>query len=173
MSDKFCSSSADLDSWVSNFQMLDKDNDGQVSLADIEGMITTTGDKLGVQEAQELIDIADTDGDGLMSLDEFVALMQRGLVTVCAISYTAPRTLLTAIRSACLLTSTHPFLSVCTPVSLPVYPTGGRRHGRSVVGSGSSSWSEGQAAAKALSARKSSTARGRFTCRLATCCGLR
>lgn len=72
-----------LDSSASLFCHLDQNGDGRVSLAELESVLHDLGwsTRSNVAAARELLRSADTDGDGFISMEEFVAFQKRvGLV---------------------------------------------------------------------------------------------
>jgi calmodulin len=57
------------------FKIFDKDGSGVISSHELRHVITTLGEKLTEDEADELIREADIDGDGTINYHEFVKIM--------------------------------------------------------------------------------------------------
>ncbi|KAF0986051.1 hypothetical protein HZS_6169 [Henneguya salminicola] len=57
------------------FKVFDKDNDGFISSSELRQVLTTLGEKLTPEEANELIREADLDGNGRIDYNEFVTRM--------------------------------------------------------------------------------------------------
>lgn len=57
------------------FHMLDKDGDGFITPAELERMMPLVNEDLSKEEIREMIQVADANGDGKVSLDEFVQLV--------------------------------------------------------------------------------------------------
>lgn len=59
------------------FTMFDKNGDGHITAAELKSLLTTMGERLTDEEAQEFIDDADTNGNGSLELDELAAILFR------------------------------------------------------------------------------------------------
>ena len=59
------------------FKRLDEDGDGKLSPSELRRCMETIGEELLSEEAQELVESMDSDGDGLLGLEEFVGWMER------------------------------------------------------------------------------------------------
>lgn len=57
------------------FKTFDTDKNGEISAQELKAVLTTLGEKLTPQEVDEIIRIADEDGDGVISYREFVRLL--------------------------------------------------------------------------------------------------
>ncbi|XP_077988101.1 neo-calmodulin-like [Glandiceps talaboti] len=57
------------------FRRFDRNNDGYVDAKEIEFVMQKIGDKMTKEEAQEMVNEADVDGDGRINYEEFVAIM--------------------------------------------------------------------------------------------------
>ena len=57
------------------FRLFDKDGDGGISAAELKNVSCNLGEQTSYEMAQEMIAMADTDGDGQVGFDEFVLLM--------------------------------------------------------------------------------------------------
>ena len=59
------------------FKRFDEDGDGKLSPSELRRCMGTIGEELLTEEAQELVASMDSDGDGLLGLDEFVGWMEK------------------------------------------------------------------------------------------------
>ena len=59
------------------FKRFDEDGDGKLSPSELRRCAGTIGEELLTEEAQELVASMDSDGDGLLGLDEFVGWMEK------------------------------------------------------------------------------------------------
>ena len=59
------------------FAMFDKNNDGHISAGELKTLLTTMGEKLKDDEAQEFIDDADLNGNGTLELEELASILFR------------------------------------------------------------------------------------------------
>ncbi len=59
------------------FQLFDDDNTGFITLANLKKVAEKLGEKFKDEDLQEMIDEADKDGDGAISLEEFAFVMQK------------------------------------------------------------------------------------------------
>jgi len=57
------------------FKALDKDGNGVVSADEIREVLTALGDRLSDEDVNDMIRDVDTDGDGQVNYEEFVAHM--------------------------------------------------------------------------------------------------
>jgi len=55
--------------------MFDKNNDGHISANELKTLLTTMGEKLKDDEAQEFIDDADLNGNGTLELEELASIL--------------------------------------------------------------------------------------------------
>merc|ERR1711936_54207 len=60
------------------FRMFDKDGNGFISSLDLMDIMTSIGEILSLEEAEELIAEADVDGDGNINYEEFVGTVFKG-----------------------------------------------------------------------------------------------
>lgn len=60
---------------IEAFKMFDKDNNGFISAAELRHVMTTLGEKLTEEEADEMIKEADMNNDGQINYQEFVKVM--------------------------------------------------------------------------------------------------
>ncbi|KAG9450986.1 hypothetical protein H6P81_010951 [Aristolochia fimbriata] len=59
------------------FRILDQDNNGKISAADIEQISKELGESFTPREISEMIEEADRNGDGEVDVDEFFRMMKR------------------------------------------------------------------------------------------------
>jgi calmodulin len=64
-----------LEEYRDAFNIFDKDNSGDISVAELSGLFKTLGHMVTDKEVKELLDSVDTNRDGVVSFDEFVVLM--------------------------------------------------------------------------------------------------
>lgn len=60
-----------------SFRMFDLNGDGFISKHELKKILAAAGDKMAEKEAEELLREADTNKDGKISYDEFVAMMSK------------------------------------------------------------------------------------------------
>jgi calmodulin len=60
---------------IEAFKIFDKDGSGSISAQELRHVMTTLGEKLTEEEADEMIREADTNGDGYIDYVEFVKIM--------------------------------------------------------------------------------------------------
>ena len=60
---------------IEAFKNFDKDGSGNISAQELRHVMTTLGEKLTEEEADEMIREADTNGDGYIDYVEFVKIM--------------------------------------------------------------------------------------------------
>ena len=66
------------------FRLFDKDGDGGISAEELKNVSCNLGEQTSYEMAQEMIAIADSNGDGQLGFDEFVLLMTGQLLTKVA-----------------------------------------------------------------------------------------
>ncbi|KAL5982463.1 putative calcium-binding protein cml13 [Asimina triloba] len=59
------------------FRIIDVDNDGKISLTDIERISKELGESFAPKEIKEMIEEADRNGDGGVDIDEFIRMMKK------------------------------------------------------------------------------------------------
>jgi centrin-1 len=59
------------------FQLFDEDNTGFITVKNLKKVAEKLGEKFKDEDLQEMIDEADKDGDGSISLEEFAIVMQK------------------------------------------------------------------------------------------------
>ncbi|XXG57510.1 hypothetical protein AAC387_Pa03g4644 [Persea americana] len=58
------------------FHYFDVDGDGKISPAELQSCMGTLGEELSAADAEAVVQSADTDGDGLLGIEDFVRLME-------------------------------------------------------------------------------------------------
>ncbi|KAF5191320.1 Calcium-binding protein cml38 [Thalictrum thalictroides] len=58
------------------FRFFDEDKDGKISPAELQSCVKTIGGELSTTEAVTLVESLDSDGDGLLGLEDFAKLME-------------------------------------------------------------------------------------------------
>ena len=67
----------DDDKYLKNiFNYMDRNNNGKISIQEIRYIVTHSNENISEQEIEFLIKEADSDGDGLISYDEFLIFMK-------------------------------------------------------------------------------------------------
>jgi len=69
------SSPLDIDSLVTTFRTLDRDGSGDLSLDELSGLLSTAGSTLSELDVTDIMNAADENDDGVISLDEFIGFM--------------------------------------------------------------------------------------------------
>ena len=59
------------------FRTLDKDGNGYITARELKEVMSKLGEKLTTKEVEELVYESDTNGDGRIDIDEFVAMMMK------------------------------------------------------------------------------------------------
>ncbi|RRT33211.1 hypothetical protein B296_00058401 [Ensete ventricosum] len=62
---------------VSAFKMFDQDGDGQISAKEIKDMMGRLGEDCSLEECRRMVKEVDKNGDGLVGMDDFMAMMTR------------------------------------------------------------------------------------------------
>jgi len=57
------------------FKVFDQDENEHISAAELRHVMTNLGEKLSEEEANEMIRLADDDGDGLINYNDFIRMM--------------------------------------------------------------------------------------------------
>lgn len=63
------------DELIEAFKVFDKDGNGFITSKELKHVMTNLGEKLTIEEAEEMINEADLDGDGQINYEEFVKMM--------------------------------------------------------------------------------------------------
>ena len=58
------------------FKRFDEDGDGKLSPWELQRCVGSIGEELLMEEAREVVESMDSDGDGLVGLEEFVGWME-------------------------------------------------------------------------------------------------
>ena len=60
------------------FKLFDSSGDGYISKTEMQKIMKAFGEEASLDEAEEMVEMADADCDGKVSFDEFKALMKEG-----------------------------------------------------------------------------------------------
>ena len=63
------------DEVINAFRVFDKEGKGLISSAELKHIMMTIGDKMTEEEADEMVNEADIDEDGMINYEEFVRMM--------------------------------------------------------------------------------------------------
>ena len=63
------------DEVINAFRVFDKEGNGLISSAELKHIMMTIGDKMTEEEADEMVNEADIDEDGMINYEEFVRMM--------------------------------------------------------------------------------------------------
>ena len=66
---------ADVTEYKATFELIDSDDDGFISAAELVRLLTALGEEVTEEQAQQIVRGADTSADGLISLEEFATYM--------------------------------------------------------------------------------------------------
>ncbi|XP_042493398.1 uncharacterized protein LOC122072992 [Macadamia integrifolia] len=58
------------------FRYFDEDGDGKISATELQSCVRTVGGELSTEEAEAVVGSSDSDGDGLLGMDDFARLME-------------------------------------------------------------------------------------------------
>jgi Ca2+-binding EF-hand superfamily protein len=70
---------ADTAKYEATFRVVDGDGDGYISAEEVQALMRAMGKEIDEQQAQLFVEKADGNDDGLISLQEFADLMERGI----------------------------------------------------------------------------------------------
>lgn len=62
---------------IKAFRLFDDDETGKITFKNLKRVATELGENISDEELQEMIDEADRDGDGEVSLDDFLRIMKK------------------------------------------------------------------------------------------------
>jgi Ca2+-binding EF-hand superfamily protein len=62
---------------IKAFRLFDDDETGKISFRNLKRVALELGESISDEELQEMIDEADRDGDGEVSQDEFIKIMEK------------------------------------------------------------------------------------------------
>jgi len=65
------------DEIVKAFKLFDEDDSGRISFKNLKRVAKELGENITDEELQEMIEVADRDGDGEVNQEEFVRIMQK------------------------------------------------------------------------------------------------
>lgn len=63
----------------SAFRIFDRNGDGKISAEDVQKMLMRLGERCSLEECRGMVRAVDTNGDGVVDMDEFVAMMSQSL----------------------------------------------------------------------------------------------
>lgn len=66
---------ADVTEYKATFELIDSDDDGFISAAELVRLLTVLGEEVTEEQAKEIVRAADTSSDDLISLEEFASYM--------------------------------------------------------------------------------------------------
>jgi Ca2+-binding EF-hand superfamily protein len=66
---------ADVTEYKATFELIDSDDDGFISAAELVRLLRALGEEVTEEQAEQVVRGADTSADGLISLEEFAAYM--------------------------------------------------------------------------------------------------
>jgi len=66
---------ADSNEYAATFDLIDSDDDQRISARELERLMEVLGSPISAEQAEEAVRGIDSDGDGLISLEEFTAYM--------------------------------------------------------------------------------------------------
>ncbi len=69
---------ADTSAYAATFEIVDGNNDGQISAQELKQLMQALGDDVSDEAAAEVVRRMDSDGDGEISLEEFATYMSQG-----------------------------------------------------------------------------------------------
>ncbi|PSK93607.1 calmodulin [Murinocardiopsis flavida] len=67
---------ADVNDYAATFDLVDSDDDGRISAAELRELMSALGNEISAERADEAVSAADSDGDGRISLEEFAWFMR-------------------------------------------------------------------------------------------------
>ncbi|GAB3213426.1 EF-hand domain-containing protein [Marinactinospora thermotolerans] len=69
---------AGTDEYAATFDLVDSDDDGRISAAELKRLMEVLGEAITDERAERAVRDMDGDGDGRISLEEFAAFMSGG-----------------------------------------------------------------------------------------------
>ena len=60
---------------INEFRVFDKEGNGLIASSELKHIMMTIGDKMSEEEAEEMVNEADIDEDGMINYEEFVRMM--------------------------------------------------------------------------------------------------
>ncbi|KAK4401649.1 Calmodulin-like protein 30 [Sesamum angolense] len=64
----------------SAFQAFDKDNDGKITVEEVYELLRKLGERCSIQDCRKMVQAVDTNGDGVIDSDEFIAMMTKTMI---------------------------------------------------------------------------------------------
>ena len=65
----------DVDKLIQIFRTLDRDGNAVITIDELDGLLSTAGGNLGLQDAHQIMKLADVDGSGSIDLEEFIGFV--------------------------------------------------------------------------------------------------
>ena len=65
----------DTSEYAETFRLIDANNDGLISATELRQLMEALGDEVSEDATERAVEIIDSDGDGLISLDEFATYL--------------------------------------------------------------------------------------------------
>ncbi|KAL0422634.1 UNVERIFIED_CONTAM: Calmodulin-like protein 30 [Sesamum latifolium] len=62
------------------FQAFDKDNDGKITVEEVYELLRKLGERCSIQDCRKMVQAVDTNGDGVIDSDEFIAMMTKTMI---------------------------------------------------------------------------------------------
>jgi adenylate kinase len=62
----------DVDKWIKIFRTLDLDGNAVITIDELDGLLSTAGGNLGLEDAHQIMKLADVDNNGSIDLTEFI-----------------------------------------------------------------------------------------------------
>ncbi|XP_028765857.1 calmodulin-like protein 1 [Neltuma alba] len=63
----------------SAFRVFDKNGDGKISAEEVQDMLRRLGERCSLDDCTRMVSAVDTDGDGMVDMDEFLVMMTQSL----------------------------------------------------------------------------------------------
>lgn len=67
---------ADTNEYAATFELVDSDGDQRISAQELGRLMEVLGSPITIEQAEEAVRGIDSDGDGLISLEEFAAYLE-------------------------------------------------------------------------------------------------
>jgi Ca2+-binding EF-hand superfamily protein len=64
---------ADTSDYAATFELIDTDGDGRITAAELKNLMSSLGEEITDEAAEQGVQVVDDDGDGRISLEEFAS----------------------------------------------------------------------------------------------------